>query len=205
MRPWPVWFGLAVLMLMAATALASPTSSHAITIVVNGETQHFDSPPVVIEGLVLVPLRGVFEKLGASVVWVGNGGTIRIEGGPVVHLKLGSREASVGDRLVKLEAEPRYYGHRIYVPLRFVTEALGGRGAYPGALGCERSTSPPPSPASRVFSGNPRRRLEARSRPPLRRPCRLRRISPGRISRTRRPQGRHFDRRRCARVACLSK
>ncbi len=145
MRPWPVWFGLAVLMLMAATALASPTSSHAITIVVNGETQHFDSPPVVIEGLVLVPLRGVFEKLGASVVWVGNGGTIRIEGGPVVHLKLGSREASVGDRLVKLEAEPRYYGHRIYVPLRFVTEALGARVSWSPGLRKIEITSAVPS------------------------------------------------------------
>ncbi len=127
MRPWPVRFGLAVLMLAAATALASPNSSRAITVIVNGETSRFDSPPVVIEGLVFVPLRGVFEKLGASVVWVGDSGTIRTQGGPIIHLRVGSRDAAVGDRAVRMEAAPRYYGHRVYVPLRFVTESLGAR------------------------------------------------------------------------------
>ena len=60
---------MAVLVAAAATggpaAVAGPGQ---ITVLVDGTVLALDVPPVQIEGRVLVPLRGIFERLGATVV-----------------------------------------------------------------------------------------------------------------------------------------
>jgi hypothetical protein len=61
--------------LVALVLLFVPQIARAdVRIVVNGQTVQFDQPPIVRAGRVFVPLRGVFERLGASVVY--DNGTI---------------------------------------------------------------------------------------------------------------------------------
>ena len=56
---------------MTALVLALPVYANVLplTVSVNGEKISFDVNPIIENGRVLVPVRGVFEKLGATVTW----------------------------------------------------------------------------------------------------------------------------------------
>lgn len=95
-----------------------------ITVVVNGKTMQFDQPPIERSGRVFVPLRGVFENLGASVVY--DNGVINATGnGTTVQLRIGSTNAIVNGNSQQLDVAPFEVGSRTMVPLRFVSQALG--------------------------------------------------------------------------------
>ncbi len=107
-------------------ALAVPLGAEAqsVSVVVNGQPVQFDQPPVVRAGRVFVPLRGVFERLGASVVY-SNGQINATAHGTSVSLTIGSLQATVGGRQETLDVAPFLVGERTLVPLRFVASALG--------------------------------------------------------------------------------
>jgi hypothetical protein len=93
----------------------------------NGERLYFDQEPVIINGRAMVPLRTVFEKLGADVSWDDETGQ--------VIAKTEDREVSVTigsdimliDRkdTVKLDAAPVIRNGRTLLPLRAMSEAFG--------------------------------------------------------------------------------
>ena len=133
MRRTFVWFILAALLILsiAAAAHAAPLAkSPSITVTVNGQPQHFDTPPLMVKDRVLVPLRGVFESLGVSVIWDSRTNTVTAKNSDQVQLQVGRREALVGERKVTLEVAPQMYLHRVYVPLRFLSESLGATVAW---------------------------------------------------------------------------
>ncbi len=95
-----------------------------VTVIVNGSRMNFDQPPVEQAGRVFVPLRGVFEQLGASVVY--QNGAINATGdGRNVSLQIGSNQATVDGQSQTLDSPPFVEGSRTLVPLRFVAQALG--------------------------------------------------------------------------------
>ncbi|MBC5806279.1 MAG: hypothetical protein DLM53_12545 [Candidatus Eremiobacter antarcticus] len=113
---------------VATVALVMATSHMVnaanVTIVVNGQQVQFDQPPIEQAGRVFVPLRGVFERLGASVVY--SNGVINATGnGRTVQLHIGSRDALVNGASQQLDVAPFLVGPRTMVPLRFVSQALG--------------------------------------------------------------------------------
>ncbi len=118
---------------LAAAALAaaligvlsgSPAAAQSVAIVVNGAGVSFDQPPVERAGRVFVPLRGVFERLGASVVYAN--GDINAQGnGHSVHLHIGSTQAVVNGQTLTMDVAPFLIGARTLVPLRFVAQSLG--------------------------------------------------------------------------------
>lgn len=112
--------------LLAAFSIAAPlgAAAESVTVVVNGRPVQFDQPPVVQAGRVFVPLRGVFERLGASVVY-SNGQINATAHGTSVSLTIGSLQATVGGRQETLDVAPFLVGERTLVPLRFVASALG--------------------------------------------------------------------------------
>ncbi|MBM3471369.1 MAG: copper amine oxidase N-terminal domain-containing protein, partial [Armatimonadetes bacterium] len=90
----------------------------AIRVIVNGEELAFDVPPVEVGGRLLVPLRGVFERLGATVLWEPS--TQRITAATAsrtIELVMGRREAAVDGKLVLLDIPPMVVGGRTMVPL----------------------------------------------------------------------------------------
>ena len=54
---------------LARVLPVSAPAQSAVSVFVNGQRMSFDQPPIVQSGRVFVPLRGVFEQLGASVVY----------------------------------------------------------------------------------------------------------------------------------------
>jgi hypothetical protein len=112
---------------LIVAALISPSVARAqqqVSVVVNGQTMSFDQPPIVQSGRVFVPLRGVFEQLGASVVYA-NGQINATGDGRTVSLTIGSTQAVVDGQPQTLDVAPFVVGSRTLVPLRFVAQALG--------------------------------------------------------------------------------
>lgn len=121
----------ASLIAVLAPVLPHPYLPHAagqeaIRVTVNGEEVAFDVPPVEVGGRLLVPLRGVFERLGATVLWEPAAQRITARtASRTIELMVGRREASVDGRPVLLDVPPMVIEGRTLVPLRFVSEAMG--------------------------------------------------------------------------------
>jgi Copper amine oxidase N-terminal domain len=72
------------------------SAASAPTVYINGVKQVYDQPPVIQNGRTLVPLRGIFEKLGVTVQWHQSTKTITAVKGDIdVWLKLGSKNVKV--------------------------------------------------------------------------------------------------------------
>ncbi|HLY23737.1 MAG TPA: copper amine oxidase N-terminal domain-containing protein [bacterium] len=125
-RTRAVWIALA---LVAAISVAAPMPSGAqgvIRVFVDGQPVNFDVPPTVIQGRVLVPLRGIFERLGATVDYnAANQHILAVRGGQTVELTVGSRQAAVNTQPQLLDVPAFTINGRTMVPLRFISEALG--------------------------------------------------------------------------------
>lgn len=104
-------------------------SSAQIQVQVDGNAVYFpNAQPQYINGRVLVPLRGVFEQLGANVRWDQADQRVSATRGTTdVELRIGSRRASVNGSTVDLDVPPMVLNGSTMVPIRFVSEALGAQ------------------------------------------------------------------------------
>ena len=119
--------------LIVGLAIAGfPAAAPAQTVTVNGQPLYLNPGPIVRAGRVLVPLRGIFERLGASVVY--SAGTINAtKGGTTVSLRIGSTQAEVSGEPTTIDVAPFIVGATTYVPLRFIAQSLGAGVGYDAA------------------------------------------------------------------------
>ncbi|MCH5210776.1 MAG: hypothetical protein J1F01_07415 [Oscillospiraceae bacterium] len=132
---------LVIALSMSVSALA--TTVPEITVNVNGKELEFEMPPFIENDVTLVPMRAIFEALGAEVIWrsghitakkrfVDKSGTAYDD---TVFLTIDSDEMLkrayqvdiIDDNdpdVIKLEAPARLVNDFTFVPLRAVSEAL---------------------------------------------------------------------------------
>ena len=133
---------------IAAMAAGPAIAAGPVSVSVNGSTVNLSPAPTTRGGRVFVPLRGVFENLGATVVY--ENGTINATGrGHSVSLKIGSTAATVDGSQQTIDVAPFLIGASTYVPLRFVSQALGATVNYDGnnnsvAINTNGNTNPAP-------------------------------------------------------------
>ncbi len=109
-----------------APPVALPPGDGIIRIYVNGERLLTDTAPFLRESKTFVPLRSVFEKLGAQVIWNGDLRQITIKRRTTeLVMQVGNRNGWLNGRPVILDAAPIMSNGRVMVPLRVVGEALG--------------------------------------------------------------------------------
>ncbi|MGI6551887.1 MAG: copper amine oxidase [Clostridia bacterium] len=97
-----------------------------IVVFLDGNRVYFDVPPLLEKGRTLVPLRAIFEALGAEVGWDEASRTVTAVKPEVsLSLQIDSTRALVNDREMTLDVPARVVEGRTLVPLRFVGEALG--------------------------------------------------------------------------------
>lgn len=121
------------LSIVLAFILTLPAAAQP-TVTVDGRTLAFDVPPVVEQGRTLVPLRAIFEALGADVTWdVATQTVTGAKDTTTVRLTIGSTTAHVSGRAVTLDVPGMIIDGRTLVPLRFVGESLGAEVAYDSA------------------------------------------------------------------------
>ena len=97
----------------------------AITVLVNGNAVGFDQPPVIVNDRTLVPLRAIFEALGASVDWYEESQTVvSTRNDTVISLTINSNTMYKNDVPVTLDVPAQIYGDRTLVPARAVAESF---------------------------------------------------------------------------------
>lgn len=118
-----VTFGILVSFMPVSASAARP-----ITIEFDGRVVASDVAPVLIGGRAMVPVRTVFETMGATVTW--DSATQTITGRKAdnsVSLRIGQRTATVNGTQRNLEQPAQIINGRTLVPFRFVGEVMGGK------------------------------------------------------------------------------
>jgi hypothetical protein len=124
-----------------------------IRVYVDGQPLSFDVPPTMIQGRVLVPLRGIFERLGATVDFdPQTQHIVAVRGPQTVELTIGSRQARVNSNVALLDVPAFTIAGRTMVPLRFISESLGANVQWVEAsqtilIGSTGASPPPPAPS----------------------------------------------------------
>ncbi|MDD4678835.1 MAG: beta-propeller domain-containing protein [Tissierellia bacterium] len=97
-----------------------------IKVYVDNERVDFDVAPFVEKGRTLIPLRGVFEKLGAKVDWNKNLLEVVIkDDNNEIEMILGKDKVMVNGIIKDIDVPTRMINSRTFAPLRFATENLG--------------------------------------------------------------------------------
>ncbi|MHB0885514.1 MAG: stalk domain-containing protein [Bacillota bacterium] len=118
---------LGVAVLVASIGLPSSASADpAIRVFLDGSQLSFPVAPVAESGTILVPLRAIFEALGATVTF-DSGVITAAKGDKVVQLTLGSATARVGQDTRQLQVPAKAVSGSTLVPLRFVSEAFDAK------------------------------------------------------------------------------
>lgn len=94
----------------------------------NGQQLSFDVAPRIENGRTLVPLRAIFEAVGANVQWDAATSTVKaVRSNTEVILTIGSLNPTVGGQAWTLDVPAKIVNDRTLAPLRFVGEAFGGQ------------------------------------------------------------------------------
>jgi alpha-tubulin suppressor-like RCC1 family protein len=111
-------------MVGGASAPVSAAQSQ-ITVTLDGKPIAFDQPPIIENGRTLVPMRAIFEALGATVYWNGDTRTVTAtRGDTTIVLTVGSAAALVNGKRTELDVPAKLVNSRTLVPARFVAESL---------------------------------------------------------------------------------
>lgn len=119
----------ACMILLAGASAGYADYSYAaqgsISVFIDGKQLEADTAPEIKNNITFVPMRAVFERLGADVTWNGARKDIRAEKGfRTVMLKIGSRTGIVDSDVSELAAAPYIKSGSTMIPLRFVSEAF---------------------------------------------------------------------------------
>ena len=97
-----------------------------ISITIDGQAKVFDVMPVLINDRTMVPLRGIFETLGAEVGWEDSTQTVTAKKGEItITLQIENKIAKVNGKEIELDVPATLVSERTMVPVRFVSESLG--------------------------------------------------------------------------------
>ncbi|QIB68781.1 hypothetical protein Ami103574_05350 [Aminipila butyrica] len=104
-----------------------------ITVYLDGVELYFDTPPVLKNQRTMVPMRKIFETLGAKVEWDNTTKTASATlGNRKIRVSMDSTTASVDGSTVQLDAAPFVQNGTTMVPLRFISESLDAQVAWDG-------------------------------------------------------------------------
>lgn len=103
-----------------------PAAVAAVAIFLNGQQVMLPTAAVQRGGTVLVPVKGVFDRLGAKIAWGSEERTITITAQDMrLEFTVGSTEGTLNGQTIALGAAPEIVDGNTLVPLRLVATALG--------------------------------------------------------------------------------
>jgi len=122
---------ISVIAAAATTAAMLPAAFAAnddVRIIIGGTELSIaenDTKPFIEDGRALVPMRALFEALGASVEWDGMTRTVTAaSSNGSVELRVGSDTAKINGSEVRLDVPAKIVNDRTVVPLRVVSEGM---------------------------------------------------------------------------------
>ena len=132
-----MWKKVAMVGVIAA-GLISAGYSQEIEVRVDGATLQFpDQKPVIQDGRTLVPLRSVFEAIGATVDWNAETRCVTAKKRfDVVSLTIEDKDLyKNGSKITEMDVPAQIINGRTMVPARYVAEAFDGEVKWDGTLG----------------------------------------------------------------------
>lgn len=106
-----------------------------ISVFIDGEKINFDVQPQIMDYRTMVPMRIIFESLGAVVYWNDDTRTVTaIKNLTTVETTIGDKTMYVNGEKILIDVAPSIVEDRTLVPVRFVSEALGGEVDWDEAL-----------------------------------------------------------------------
>lgn len=115
-----------ILIFSSISVFAADISTVANPVVAGGEEIKFDQPPVLYDSELMLPLRFIVEKLGATVSWQGELKTVFCNiGDKVCTLQIGTKKLFVGTQAIDLEVAPVILEGRTLVPTIVIEQITG--------------------------------------------------------------------------------
>ena len=100
-------------------------SAPDISVVLDCKKLDFDQNPVLENNRTLVPLRAIFEALGATVSWNDDTKTVTaVKGDTEIKLTIGTYEMYKNNEKISLDVSPIIINGRTLVPVRAISEAF---------------------------------------------------------------------------------
>ncbi|MDK2784971.1 MAG: N-acetylmuramoyl-L-alanine amidase [Bacillota bacterium] len=116
----------ALAIVLALANLPAQAEAGGVKLIINGTPVVPDVPPIFKNNRTLVPLRVISEGLGAQVGWNASTRTVTVRApGHKISLVIGRSVATLDGKNIKLDAPAIIVKNRTFVPLRFISEALG--------------------------------------------------------------------------------
>lgn len=127
---------------VVAAPLIQTASTGGITIELDGQPLQTETLPLLVNASVLLPIRDVFEALGAKLAWDDASKTVTATRGQITLVyRIGDPTAQLNGQLLTLPVPGQIADGYSLVPLRFVSEALGSDVVWDGDHHTVRITS----------------------------------------------------------------
>lgn len=106
------------------TEITTIPSDDEISVYVNGEKFYFDVAPQSVNDRTMVPMRAIFEALGAEVEY-NDGVIVSVFGDKTITHTIGETVIYINEEKLEMDVPSFETGGRTLVPVRFISEALG--------------------------------------------------------------------------------
>lgn len=126
-RRWIIALVITLVLIPALLFTSAPVQAeNDIIIQINGQKFESDVAPQIQQDRMLLPMRLIFEALGAQVDWNAAYRTVTAgKGSTTISLAIGSSFAKVNGQVKTLDTPAVIVENRTLVPVRFVAESLG--------------------------------------------------------------------------------
>ena len=121
---------VAAMTVLGAASLPAAADDEPVTVIINGEAlviPEGDTQPYIEEGRTLVPMRAIFEALGAYINWDQDTKTV-VSYDPIsdvsITMQVDSATIFVGETPIELDVPARLVNDRTVVPVRAVSEGM---------------------------------------------------------------------------------
>lgn len=116
---------IGLLSLVSLFISSTAYAAREVDVRLNCITLEFDQPAIISENRTMVPLRKIFESLGAQVEWDDLTRTaIATKGERKVSITIGTNQLIVNDEIIELDVPAKIMNNRTLVPLRAISEAF---------------------------------------------------------------------------------
>ena len=107
------------------TEEAAEETSDVIKVTINGKAVEFDQQPILVNDRTLVPLRAIFEELGATVTWDNDTNTAHAFKGDIfVSVQIDNNILFKNNEQIELDVPAMLVNDRTLVPIRAISEAF---------------------------------------------------------------------------------
>ena len=120
------FFSLILVLVLLGSFNATSFAEDVIYVTVDGIYVEFDVVPQTINGRTMVPIRAIFEKMGAVVEWDNDtNSAICTKASTVVKMTVDDMNMYINNQEFKMDVAPVVIDGRTLAPARYVAEAFG--------------------------------------------------------------------------------